>query len=230
MRIDRYNIDVDLFNDDSFNPKNLIQLPANVWRAYDIQCVSIDQRTREAPQIHTKVRETRKVPRTKQRIPTIRTFYDKRYLWKVCKNGSISMGNRGEGEKEGKRENEKKDCRCTRILYPCQWRRNVVARLSLLWKSMAAFIPITMASVQTRLYRSWNPGGRNERNMFTIIIWSRSLPCVPRREITAATNSIDSKISKTSGEILRHAWKFSSVPYRRRTCDSFYPSALVENY
>lgn len=30
------------------------------------------------------------------------------------------MGNRGEGGKEGKRENEKKDCRCTRILYPCQ--------------------------------------------------------------------------------------------------------------
>ena len=26
----------------------------------------------------------------------------------------------------------------------------------------------------TRLYRSWNPGGRNERSMFTIIIRSRS--------------------------------------------------------
>lgn len=74
-----------------------------------------------------------------------------RHLWKVCKNGSISMGNRRRRRNTIEWERERKGFYCTRILYPCQWRRNVVAQLSLLWKSMAAFIPITMASVQ-RVY------------------------------------------------------------------------------
>ena len=141
------------------------------------------------------------------------------------KNGSAWPIARERNRERIKKEKKKKDCRrCTRILYPCQWRRNVAARLSLLWKSMAAFIPITMASVQ-RVYI--------DREIQAAVMSEACLQSlfgrVRRREITQRKRKCRSiETSKKSSKNRRHSRTFGR-PVRENASDSFYPFVLVKN-
>lgn len=90
--------------------------------------------------------------------------------------GSISMGDRKEGKRRIRKRRKipgwEKDPDSLSVSVKTKRRG---ATLSLV-KIYGSFHTYYNGFRSMRLYRSWNPGGHNERNMFTIIIWSHSLP------------------------------------------------------